>query len=309
MNHLLITVEMTDDMVKVNLAALTADFDCTGASLDQLYIRQNELQNFAIGTTGTIDDSLWVLQTTAVIENAGTMNKAVLKWQAQAAVEKTKAQFIIDFNKAHKDYLALLKLTTTTPVAHNVQETNDEIEALSSLMNEIRTVVNQVVEAQNSARDDASILSTRSNVLATVTTTQPMLALQQELAVTRTALTISEARHLSNNIPNPPRRGGGCSGGRGRPGSGGSLGGHGGRRPAGILGACSENDKRLTRYDNGRTTKTYGNQNYCHTYAWDNTPNRDSTNFSYPDKFHDITATAENTKNGCDLYKRVSHRA
>jgi len=80
MNHLLITVEMTDDMVKVNLAALTADFDCTGASLDQLYIRQNELQNFAIGTTGTIDDSLWVLQTTAVIENTGTMNKAVLKW-------------------------------------------------------------------------------------------------------------------------------------------------------------------------------------------------------------------------------------
>ena len=37
--------------------------------------------------------------------------------------------------------------------------------------------------------------------------------------------------------------------------------------------------------------------------------NNDSTNCSYPDKFHDITASAENTKYGCDLYKRVSHKA
>ena len=46
------------------------------------------------------------------------MNKAVLKWQAKATADKTKANFITDFNKAHKEYLALLKLTSTTPIAH-----------------------------------------------------------------------------------------------------------------------------------------------------------------------------------------------
>ena len=119
MNHLLIMYrEKTDDMVKTNLAALTDDFDCTGASIEQLFIRQEDLQNFTIGTNGTIDDNLWVLQTTAVIENAGTMNKAILKWQARATAENNKANFITDFNKAHKEYLSLLKLTITTPIAH-----------------------------------------------------------------------------------------------------------------------------------------------------------------------------------------------
>ena len=168
-------------------------------------------------------------------------------------------------------------------------------------------VMNQVVEAQNSAPDDASILSNRSTVPTTVTTSQPMLALQQELAATHTALAVSEA----HNIPNPPPRrggGGGRGGGRGGPGRG--RGGRGnGRRPPGILGAFSVLDKHLTRYDDGRTTKTYGNQNYCHTHGWDNVPSHDSTNCSYPDKFHDVTATADNTKNGCDLYKPVSHKA
>ena len=188
---------------------------------------KNDLQNFAIGTNGTIDDSLWVLQTTAVIENAGTMNKAVLEWQARDTADKTKANFITDFNKAHKKYLSLLKLTST-PIAHNAQEMNAEIDELRGMVNDTRTVVNQVVEVQNNTRDDTSIASTRSNVPTTVTT-QPMLALQQEmaamrttfqqeLAASRTALAVSEACYN----PNPPGRGGGGGrGGRGRDGRGG----------------------------------------------------------------------------------------
>ena len=72
--------EKTDDMVKANLAALMETFDCTGASIEQLYIRQDEIQNFAIGTAGTFTDEWWILQTTHVIESSGIMNKAVLKW-------------------------------------------------------------------------------------------------------------------------------------------------------------------------------------------------------------------------------------
>ena len=116
-----------------------------------------------------------MLQTTHVIESSGILNKAVRKWQATTTAHKTKAQFILDFNEYHKEYLSKFK-NTTTPIAHNTQETNDEIEALRSLVNETRSIVNRVVEAQNSTQDDESILSSRSNIPATVTT-QPILAL------------------------------------------------------------------------------------------------------------------------------------
>ena len=71
------------------------------------------------------------------------------------------------------------------------------------MMIETRTVVKQVVEAQNSARNDVSILSTRSNIPAAVTT-QPISALQQENQALRTVLAVSEARATQNNNPNPP---------------------------------------------------------------------------------------------------------
>ena len=81
-NHLLITYgEKTDDTVKANLAALIEEFDCTGASLEALFIRQDKIQRFAIGTSGAITDATWMLQTTHVIESSGILNKAVLKWQ------------------------------------------------------------------------------------------------------------------------------------------------------------------------------------------------------------------------------------
>ena len=61
MNYLLITYEKkTDDMVKANLAALTETFDCTGASIEQLYIRQDKIQNFAIGTSGAFTNEWWI---------------------------------------------------------------------------------------------------------------------------------------------------------------------------------------------------------------------------------------------------------
>ena len=157
-DHLLTTYgKKTDDMIKANLAALNEEFDCTGASLEALYIWQDKIQRFAIGTSGAITDATWMLQTTHVIESSGILNKPVLKWQGQAETYKNKPRFITDFNKYHKHYLSMFK-HTPTPIAHNAQETNAEIDDLCSMVNETRTVMNQVVEAQNSARDDASIL-------------------------------------------------------------------------------------------------------------------------------------------------------
>ena len=52
-----------------------------------------------------------------------------------------------------------------------------------------------------------------------------------------------------------------------------------------------------------KTTATHTDTHRC-----GNQPSHDSTNCSYPDMHHNNTATAENTKNGCDLYKRLSHK-
>ena len=71
-NHLLTTYgEKTDDMVLANLtAASTEEFDCLGASIEQLYLRQDKIQKFTIGTSGAITDKTWMLQTTHVIETS-----------------------------------------------------------------------------------------------------------------------------------------------------------------------------------------------------------------------------------------------
>ena len=96
-------------MVKANLKALMEEFDCSGASIEQLYLKQDELQQFAVGTAGAVTDAAWMLQTTHVIESSGILNKAVLKWQARTTAYKTKARFIADFNKYHKEYFPCLR--------------------------------------------------------------------------------------------------------------------------------------------------------------------------------------------------------
>ena len=75
---------------------------------------------------------------------------------------------------------------TTTPIAHNIQK-------LRSLMMEQHNAINQIGERVDSVRDDASLLSTRSDNPATVTT-QPITALQQKNQALQTTLTVSEAR-------------------------------------------------------------------------------------------------------------------
>ena len=48
--------EKIDEMVLSNLKALTGEFDCSGASIEQLYLGQDELQDLAVGTAGAITD-------------------------------------------------------------------------------------------------------------------------------------------------------------------------------------------------------------------------------------------------------------
>ena len=98
----------------------------------------------------------------------------------------------------------------------------------------------------------------------------------------------------------------------------GGRGGRGGRnnagerprfRPSGVLGPYGTNDTRTTRVDDGRTTKKFENQNCCHNHGWDVHHTHTSATCMFPDKFHEKTATDGDHKNGCDLYKRLSHKA
>ena len=110
-----------------------------------------------------------MLQTTHAIESSRILNKAVLKWQAQITTYKNKTRFITDFNKYHKNYLSMFK-HTTTPIAHNVQKTNDKIGELHSLVIEQNNVINQIGERVDSVRDEASVLT--SWTIPTTVTTQ-----------------------------------------------------------------------------------------------------------------------------------------
>jgi len=112
-----------------------------------------------------------------IIKASGILNKAVVKWQAQPTAYKTKAQFITDFSMYHKEYRE--KLAITTPIANNVQKTNDEIGELHSIIHDQNTAINQIVDCvDNSACDETSITSSRSNVPSTIVTTQ-LTTLQQ----------------------------------------------------------------------------------------------------------------------------------
>ena len=91
----------------------------------------------------------------------------------------------------------------TTPIAHNVQNMNDKIEELCSLMMEQNNGINQIGERVDSVRDEASVLTSRTNIPATATT-QPLVTLQQENQALHTALAVIEARVAQIN-PNPPR--------------------------------------------------------------------------------------------------------
>ena len=125
----------------------------------------------------------------------------------------------------------MLKLTTTIPIAHRVQQTNDELGELPSLMMEQNTSINQIGERVDSVRDEASVLTSRT-IPATLTP-QPPTALQQENQALCTALLVSKARVGQNNNPAPPgrgdRHGGGHGGGQGGAGRDGGRRGRGGR--------------------------------------------------------------------------------
>ena len=99
-----------------------------------------------------------MLQTTHVIKSSGILNKSVLKWQGEPTIYKTQTRFITDFNKYHKNYLSVFK-HTTTPIAHNVKKTNDEIGELQDLVMEHNNVINQIGERVDSVSCEASVLT------------------------------------------------------------------------------------------------------------------------------------------------------
>ena len=109
------------------------------------------------------------------MEASCILNKVILKWQAQQTADKTKTHFITDLNKHHKEYLAKFK-NTTTPIAHNAKKTNDKIGEHHYLMLEQNNVINQISERVDSVRDEASVITSRSNIPATVTI-QPLTTL------------------------------------------------------------------------------------------------------------------------------------
>ena len=299
--------DKTSEMILANENKMQAEYDCSGPSLANLFIRQNEYQLFAADTVDPIADSRWLLWTLQVIKKSGLLLKSCQKWEDELASHKTKALFITDFTTYHKAYLKRRDQEGGIASANNVQV--EELQRQLDRQREehrratqVQTIkINEIIENQTVRDDQASLASSIPRTVSTAQTTQTAEINELKAMVNR----LIEAQTNGNN-------GGGDNGG-GDNGGGGyrrdrnrDRGYEGGGRQKGVR---SFQDKRNKRKDDGRTEKRFKNKNCCHTHGWDVCDEHNSQTCLWPDKHHDATATADNFKGGCDVYKRLSHKA
>ena len=147
-------------------------------------------------------------------------------------------------------------------------------------------MTNQLIEWVD--RDETSVISRRSIPASIVTPTASNK--QAEMNEFCTPLAVSQAQQAT--IYNYA----------------GDRGGWGGREkwPRGVLGTKLERDDRLTQPDGWG--KKIGKKNYCQTHGWDVGPDHNHSKYMWPDSCHDALATVEDTKNGCQTYKHLSHK-
>ena len=287
--------EKTSAMLSTNMEAMRDPYDVSLPSMDQFFTRQNEHQQFAVGTDSGISDGLWIMNTFHVIQESGLLHKGCRKWEANtAAGYKTKAQFIKDFTAYHKDMTA--KMKNDAPTAYSVHH-DAELQSLRSTAVEHGNKLNEIIDAMETMSQ-----SDTASIPASISTTATARTTAADTEVTKLTALIATLR---DQVANAKRdKGGGKGGGGGGRNNGGAGKGRTAMRTE-APAANGPNDRRLTRSDDGRTEKRFSNTNMCHTHGYDVDDAHDSRNCFYPDKHHDKTATKANPKGACELYKHL----
>lgn len=278
-NHLLTKHgNKTVKMLTKNLATMQADYDISQPSIEGIFIRQDELQLFALSTPQAIPDGYWLLYTLHVIDRSGILHKAIQKWNAKDEAYKTVAQFKIDYTEYHESYLKKRDNNVGDRGAYSIQELTNRMELMCAQANAQTERINKLTSLAATA-SDASIPAT----ISTNSDCDEILSLRSANAALQSQLTVSASK--KDRTPPNDRKAVTC-----------------GDRVEGIRG---NNDRRLIRPDDDRTSKHFKNKGYCHTHGYDVADDHTSKLCNYPDSHHDFTATRANIKSGCQLYKRL----
>ena len=272
----------TVKMLTENLAAMQADYDISQPSIEGLFIRQDKLQLFALGTPQAIPDGYWILYTLNVIDRSGILHKSIQKWNAETDAYKTIDQFKLDFTKYHESYLKKRDNDTGDRSAYNIQELTNRMELMCAQANAQTERINELTSLAATASDTSvpATISTRSDH-------EEILSLRSANAALQSRLT--HIATTNERTPSSNRKAGtktGTSSDR-------------------VKGVRGNNDRRLIRTDDNRTAKRFANEGYCHTHGYDVADNHHSGSCNYPDRHHNFTATRADTKCGCQLYKRL----
>ena len=268
--------EKTVEMLTANMEAMQADFDISQPSIEGLFIRQDDLQLFAIGTPQAIPDGYWILYTLNVINKSGLLHKSVQKWNAEDDAHKTVLHFKTDFAKYHKSYLKKRNNDTGDRNAYSIQELTSRMELMCDQANAQTERINELTTLQSTTPSNASIPAT----ISTQSDRDELVSLRSANAALQTQLTDSAKNQ--------------------------DRGGRNDRNSSDrVKGVRGFNDRRKSRPDDDRIAKRFTNDNYCHTHGFDVSATHDSKRCEYPDKHHDFNATKTNTKDGCQVYKRL----
>ena len=274
--------DKTVKMLTENLTAMQADYDISQPSIDGLFIRQDELQRFALGTPQAISDGYWILYTLNVIDRSGLLHKSIQKWNAETDAYKTVIQFKLDFTKYHESYIKKRDNDSGDRGAYSIQALEQRMELMSAQANAQADRINELTTLAATASD--------SSIPATITTQKSdrdeILALRSANAALQNRLANTATRTPPNNSTTGKDRVKGVPTER-------------------VKGVRGKHDRRLTRQDDGRPVKRFKNENYCSTHGYDVADDHDSGSCNYPDRHHDFTATKADTKCGCQLYKRL----
>ena len=290
-NHGKISLEMRND----NEDRMKADFDINVYTLEELWVRQDTCQDFLIDEPEKITEPTWLRHTETVLKATGQFTEACEKWEEKDYFDKSKLNFMIHMDEFHTKYvnakgsLGSVGIANSVELAELKQTIKMDSEKLNAKMNELVINNNDFhdrldAHSVTSGSVPASI-GMASAVTANTATEAKLAALQ---------LQVAQLLQMKQNNNNGDRRN------RGRSERGGARGRGSGGRGRGAF----------DRYaDDGRTEKRFPNQNYCYTHGWDVCQGHSSPTCSYPKENHIATATADDTRGGCDLYKRLSHKA
>ena len=291
--HGMITLEMKND----NEARMQEDFDINMNTLEELWVRQDTCQDFLIDEQETITEETWLWHTETVLKATGQFNKACEKWGEKAYFDKSKVNFINHTDEFHTKYVDARDSLGSAGIANSVeleamkQEMKTDREKMNAKMNELIINTNDFHDMLDAASVASGGVPASIGMVSAATSNT---ATEAKLA----ALQVQLAQLLQQR--QPTNSGSGKNRGRGERG-----GDRGGGRGSGGRGRGTFD----WFADNGRTEKRSPNQNYCYTHGWDVCQGHTSPTCSYPKENHNTTATADDTKGGCNLYKRHSHKA